>query len=210
MIYDPASGGFKRTSIRPALFGKRSVRLQDGREISCRPAFAALATLAVQHRAETSATVTGVPAEKVREAARLLAANRPVSMYMHNGVGQHTNATQTSWAIATLYALLGDIDRQGGNVVFRRRRRTWFPAKNSCRRKWPSSELAESESHSGPPASRATALPTIFLRRFSMAAPIRSRHFLNFGSNTIMNTGDSQRAREAFRALDFAVAAEFS
>ena len=35
VIYDPASGGFKRTSIRPALFGKRSVRLQDGREISC-------------------------------------------------------------------------------------------------------------------------------------------------------------------------------
>ena len=33
-------------------------------------------------------------------------------MYMWNGVGQHTNATQTSRAIASLYALLGDFDRQ--------------------------------------------------------------------------------------------------
>ena len=39
-------------------------------------------------------------------------------MYMWNGVGQHTNATQTSRAIASLYALIGDFDRQGGNVNF--------------------------------------------------------------------------------------------
>ena len=59
-----------------------------------------------------------MPDEKVRQVARLLEANRPVSLYMHNGVGQHTNATQTSRAIATLYALLGDFDQPGGNVVF--------------------------------------------------------------------------------------------
>ena len=77
-----------------------------------------LAQLAARYTPETSAAITWVPAEKVRQAARLLAANRPVSMFMHNGVGQHTNATQTSRAIATLYALFGDIDRPGGNVVF--------------------------------------------------------------------------------------------
>src|SRR4029453_7005430 len=61
---------------------------------------------------------TWVPANKVWQAALLLAHNRPLSMYMWNGVGQHTNATQTSRAIASLYALLGDIDRPGGNVTF--------------------------------------------------------------------------------------------
>jgi anaerobic selenocysteine-containing dehydrogenase len=59
-----------------------------------------------------------VPANKVWQTALLLAHNRPVSMYMWNGLGQHTNATQTSRAIASLYALLGDIDRPGGNVSF--------------------------------------------------------------------------------------------
>ena len=111
-----------------------------------------------------------------REAARLLAANRPLSMYMHNGVGQHTNATQTSRAIATLYALIGDIDRQGGNVVFPKAPAKPFPAKNYCRKKWPISESAENESHSVRRPSPATAPPTIFLPRFSKAAPIRSRH----------------------------------
>ena len=32
------------------------------------------------------------------------------------GVGQHTNATMTERAIATLYALTGACDRPGGNV----------------------------------------------------------------------------------------------
>ena len=39
-------------------------------------------------------------------------------MYMYNGVGQHTNATQTSRAIAALYALIGDFDRQAATSVF--------------------------------------------------------------------------------------------
>src|SRR5262245_610847 len=91
---------------------------KDGGEILCRPVFAALAELAAAYNPETSAARTGVADEKVRQAAQLLAANRPVSMFMHNGVGQHTNATQTSRAIATLYALLGDFDQPGGNVVF--------------------------------------------------------------------------------------------
>src|SRR5581483_1673202 len=55
---------------------------------------------------------------KAWKAAQILAHSRPVSMYMWNGVGQHTNATQTSRAISSLYALIGDIDRAGGNVVF--------------------------------------------------------------------------------------------
>ena len=59
-----------------------------------------------------------MPAKKIWETALLLAHNRPVSMYMWNGLGQHTNATQTSRANACLYALLGDFDRPGGNVIF--------------------------------------------------------------------------------------------
>jgi anaerobic selenocysteine-containing dehydrogenase len=209
VIYDPTSGGFKRTSIRPALFGKRAVRLQDGREISCRPAFAALATLSLQHRAETSATVTGVPAEKVREAARLLAANRPVSMYMHNGVGQHTNATQTSRAIATLYALLGDIDRQGGNVVFPKAPANVVSGKEFLPKEMAEQRIGRERKPLGPPAKPGNCAAYDIFTAILDGRPYPVKALLNFGSNTIMNTGDSQRAREAFRALDFAVAAEF-
>ena len=186
------------------------MRLQDEREISCRPAFAALATLALQHRAETSATVTGVPAEKVREAARLLAANRPVSMYMHNGVGQHTNATQTSRAIATLYALLGDIDRQGGNVVFPKAPANVVSGKEFLPKEMAEQRIGRERKPLGPPAKPGNCAAYDIFTAVLDGRPYPVKALLNFGSNTIMNTGDSQRAREAFRALDFAVAANFS
>ena len=104
--------------VQPALFGARSLKDKDGTEIFCKPVFERLAEIAAQFAPEKSASITWVPAEKVWQTALLLAHNRPVSMYMWNGVGQHTNATQTSRAIAALYALLGDYDRQGGNVIF--------------------------------------------------------------------------------------------
>jgi len=208
VIYDGAGGAFDHKPVRPALFGERSVRLSDGQTISCRPAFVALAELAREYRAENSATITGVPAVKAREAARLLAAQRPVSMYMHNGVGQHTNATQTSRAIATFYALLGDIDRQGGNVVFPK-----APANGVAGREFLPKEMAEQRigrerKPLGPPAKPGNCAAYDIFTAILEGRPYPVKALLNFGSNTVMNTGDSQRARTAFRALDFAVAAE--
>ena len=83
-----------------------------------KPVFERLGEIAAEFAPEKSEKITWVPAEQVWQTALMLAHNRPLSMYMWNGVGQHTNATQTSRAIASLYALLGDFDRQGGNVTF--------------------------------------------------------------------------------------------
>ena len=118
VTYDAASGTYGRDGIQPALFGARILKAKDGREISCKPVFERLGEIASGFAPERSEKTTWVPTDKVWKTALLLAHNRPVSMYMWNGVGQHTNATQTSRAIASLYALLGDFDRQGGNVTF--------------------------------------------------------------------------------------------
>ena len=118
ILYDSLTGGFEGKPGRLSIAGARTVVSKDGSVISCEPAFARLAALAAEFTPEKSSSITWVSPDKVRQAVHVLAANRPVSMFMHNGVGQHTNATQTSRAIATFYALFGDIDRQGGNVVF--------------------------------------------------------------------------------------------
>jgi anaerobic selenocysteine-containing dehydrogenase len=175
VAYDPAAGRFAIEPAQLSLSGERRVIAQDGSEILCRPVFAALAMLAASYSPEVSAAITGVPAEKVRQAAELLGANRPVSMYMHNGVGQHTNATQTSRAIATLYALLGDFDQPGETSYFQKRRSTWSPERNFCREKWPRRESGESESRSDLQPSPATVPPMISSRRSSRAVLIRSR-----------------------------------
>ena len=208
LLYDSASGSYERHPTRLALAGERRVVTHDGRAVVCDPAFARLASLAAQFRPETSAEITWVPAAKVREAVHVLAANRPVSMFMHNGVGQHTNATQTSRAIATFYALLGDFDRPGGNVVFPKAPLNAVSGKEFLSKEMALQRIGRDRKPLGPPAKPGNCAAYDIFTAILENRPYPVKALLNFGSNTVLNTGDSQRAREAFRALDFAVAAE--
>jgi anaerobic selenocysteine-containing dehydrogenase len=167
-----------------------------------------LAALAADHDGERSECITGVPAEKVKQAAELLAANRPVSMFMHNGVGQHTNATQTSRAIATLYALLGDFDQPGGNVVFPKAPVNVVSGKEFLPRQMAEQRIGRERKPLGPPAKPGNCAAYDIFTAILEGQPYPIKALINFGSNTIMSTGDSQRARDAFRAVDFAVASE--
>jgi anaerobic selenocysteine-containing dehydrogenase len=208
VIYDSVTGGYERPSVRLATTGEYRIETSDGRAILCQPAFARLAELAARHAPEISAAITWVPAGKVRQAAHILAANRPVSMFMHNGVGQHTNATQTSRAIATFYALFGNFDQPGGNVVFPKAPLNTVSGKEFLPKEMALQRIGRERKPLGPPAKPGNCAAYDIFTAVMEGRPYPVKALLNFGSNTIMSTGDSQRAREAFRALDFAVAAE--
>jgi len=208
LLYDSTSGSYERQATRLALGGERRVVTHDGREIICEPAFARLASLAAQFTPEVSTQITWVPAAKVRQAVQVLAANRPVSMFMHNGVGQHTNATQTSRAIATFYALFGDFDLPGGNVVFPKAPLNAVAGKEFLPKELALQRIGREHKPLGPPAKPGNCAAYDIFTAVLEDRPYPVKALLNFGSNTILSTGDSQRAREAFRALDFAVAAE--
>jgi anaerobic selenocysteine-containing dehydrogenase len=66
---------------------------------------------------EKAAEITWVPAEKIREAARLYATTKPASLHQRVGVEQNINSTQTIRAIANMVALTGNIDIPGGNLL---------------------------------------------------------------------------------------------
>jgi anaerobic selenocysteine-containing dehydrogenase len=208
VIYDPLTGAFEREGVQPALFGTRVLKAKDGREISCKPAFERLGEIASAFAPERSEKITWVPANEVWQTALLLAHNRPVSMYMWNGLGQHTNATQTSRAIASLYALLGDFDRQGGNVTFSKlpindvSGKEFLPGEMAARR------VGRERKPLGPPAKPGNCAAYDIFTAILEERPYAVKAILNFGSNTIMSTGDSNRGRAAFCALDLAVAAE--
>ena len=208
VIYDPASGSFEGDRVRPMLFAEKEVRDKNGTTISCQTAFQALAKLASLYAPERSATITRVSAEKAWKTAHLLAHNRPVSMYMWNGVGQHTNATQTSRAIAALYALLGDIDQPGGNVVFPKAPVNDVSGKEFLAKEMAAQRIGRAEKPLGPPAKPGNCAAYDFFTAVLEERPYPVKALLNFGSNTVMSTGDSRRAREAFCALEFAVATE--
>jgi anaerobic selenocysteine-containing dehydrogenase len=207
-IYDPVSGTCERDGVQPALFGRRLLKAKDGREIACKPVFERLGEVASAYAPERSEKITCVAADQVWKTALLLAHNRPVSMYMWNGLGQHTNATQTSRAIASLYALLGDFDRRGGNVMFPR-----IPTNDVSGKEWLAKEMAalrvgRERKPLGPPAKPGNCAAYDIFTAVLEDRPYPVKAVLNFGSNTIMSTGDSNRARAAFCALNLAVATE--
>jgi anaerobic selenocysteine-containing dehydrogenase len=208
VIYDSASGAFARDGTQPALFGARALKTKDGDEISCKPVFERVAEIASAFAPERSERITWVPADKVWQSALLLAHHRPVSMYMWNGLGQHTNATQTSRAIAALYALLGDFDRPGGNVIFPKLAVNDVSGKEFLPKESAALRIGRERKPLGPPAKPGNCTAYDIFTAILDGRPYPIKALLNFGSNTVMSTADSRRARQALSALDFGVAVD--
>jgi anaerobic selenocysteine-containing dehydrogenase len=206
VVYDPDTGAYARDNVRPALFGKRIVRSKDGNEIVCQPVFERLGEIAAAFAPEKSEKITWVPAEQVWKTALLLAHNRPLSMYMWNGVGQHTNATQTSRAIASLYALLGDFDRRGGNVTFPKLATNSVDGKEFLSKEAAALRIGREKKPLGPPASPGNCAAYDIFTAIIDEQPYPIKAFLAFGCNPVMSNPDPRRAREALGKLDFAVA----
>ena len=66
---------------------------------------------------EKAATITGVPAEKIVEAARAFADGPSTLMVSAAPVVHHTNGNQNMRAVLSLVAITGNFDRPGGVVV---------------------------------------------------------------------------------------------
>src|SRR2546426_197403 len=167
-----------------ALRGARTMRLADGREVTCRPVFERLTVLAADYEPATVARITGAAADKVVAAARLLAEHRPVSHSFHNGLVQHTNATQASRAIEILYALLGDFDRPGGNVPGPAPKVEDVSARSALGQAMELRRLGRAERPIGPPATPGTVTAYDLYRAildgepYPVRAPVRCRHHL--------------------------------
>jgi anaerobic selenocysteine-containing dehydrogenase len=207
-LWDAVAGLYDTDGVQPALFGARSLRGKDGKKISCKPVFERLGEIAAAYAPEKSEKITWVPADKVWQTALLLAHNRPVNMYMWNGVGQHTNATQTSRAISILYALLGDFDRQGGNVIFPKVPLNDVGGKELLPKEAEAIRIGRERKPLGPPASPGNCAAYDVYTAILEERPYPVKALLNFGSNTVMSSGDSHTGRKALSALEFGVAVE--
>lgn len=202
VLYDADRGTYS-TDIRLALRGARRVRLPDGREITCRPVFEGLASIAEKYEPAVAAQITGVPADKIVAAARLLADHRPVSHYFHNGLVQHTNATQASRAIEVLYALLGDFDSPGGNVPGLSPRVNDVAARSALPKAMEARRLGRAERPIGPPATPGTVTAYDLYRAILDGQPYPVRALVSFGANMLLANGDTLRGRAALERLEF-------
>ncbi len=202
VVYD-AERGVYASDAPLALTGARPVRLGDGRGVTCRPVFQRLASIAAEFEPAIVAGITGAPADRIVAAARLLAEHRPVSHYFHNGLVQHTNATQASRAIEILYALLGDFDRAGGNVPGPAARVEDVSARAVLGQPMEMRRLGRAERPIGPAATPGTVTAYDLYRAILEGEPYPVRALVAFGANALLANGDSLRGRQALQKLEF-------
>lgn len=203
VAYDAGRGLYEGGTAGLALRGARPVRLADGRIVECRPVFERLADEAAQYPPAVACTITAVPAEQIVAAARLLSDSRPVGLYFHNGLVQHTNATQACRAVAVLYALLGDWDREGGNVIAPAPKINPIAASNAIPSEMAARRLGRAERPIGPPARPGAVAAYDVYQAILEGNPYPIRAMVSLGGNMLLANGDTLRGREALQRLEF-------
>ena len=189
-------------------FAASDVPIRTGGTIRCRTVFDLLANEAATWPLERAAQVCGVQAAAIEEAVGLMIENRPVSLHTWNGIVQHTNGSQAGRAIEVLFALLGDLDAPGGNVVPMRPRTLDMAGARAVPAEQAAKRLGREERPLGPPAMPGNITAYDLFEAILEARPYRVRGLLSFGNNTLLNTGDPLRGRAAFERLEFFAQAE--
>ncbi len=172
--------------------------------------FAALAERVRACSPEWAASITWVPADMIRAAARLYARTKPSMMEWGCAIEHTPNCVQTVRAISLLPALTGNVDVPGGWVFgmkglgrFPSLIENLSPEMNTKRLGADRFKVLAGEGADLP----AAHIPTL-LRAMREGVPYPVKAFLVFGNNTLTTFGNARQAYESLRKLDLLVVAD--
>lgn len=211
--YDTRTMSFAVENVVPALTGSYNVTLADGKQIICKTAFQCLTELVCQYPPERVEEITGVSADKIREAARMFATVKPASYYTYNGIEQQTNSSQTNRAVCLAYALTGNFDVEGSNRALPRLSVNPVIGLDFLTPEIDSKRLGSAERPLGPPGklqrTRGRSIRANDLYKAIISGnPYPIKAVVAFGGNILMANPDTATGREALSKLDFFVQAE--
>ena len=101
--------GLMHVLIAEDLYAKEYVQ-------TCTVGFEELKAAVENYPPERAEEISGVPAEQIREVARLLAANRPAMLIYTLGITEHTCGVNNVLSCANLQMLLGNVGFECGGV----------------------------------------------------------------------------------------------
>jgi anaerobic selenocysteine-containing dehydrogenase len=119
VIWDAAAVAYSDPKAHPALSGEFEVALADGSWVGCRTVWDALRAELDNYAPDEVKKITGVPAGDMAAAARLYATSKPASIHWGVPIDMTPEITPLCQAIATMWAITGNLDVPGGNVFAR-------------------------------------------------------------------------------------------
>jgi anaerobic selenocysteine-containing dehydrogenase len=195
--------GYARENISPVLTGIHEITLADGKTVECRPAFQLLTEIAAHYAPERSEAETWVRAPDVRRAVRLFAAERPSCYYSWSGIEQQSDATQTNRAISIFYALTGQFDQRGGNLLCANTPTDPITGHELLSPEQRSRRLGANDRPLGPPGIAARVQAYDVYRAILTGDPYPVKALVTFGSDPLVGNGDTLGGKRALEALDF-------
>jgi anaerobic selenocysteine-containing dehydrogenase len=169
-----------------------------------------------QYTPEKVAEITWVPAEAIKEAARLYARNRPACIGQGGGgICHNINAFQTNRAVAMLASLTNNLDVRGGNVNFLPLLRgksvmaaeydaTYGALSEEQVKKRLGADTFRLLAHEGFNMTHPSAL----WRAITEGKPYPARAMVAVASNYVAAVENAKQVREVVMKLDFIVASD--
>jgi anaerobic selenocysteine-containing dehydrogenase len=190
----------------PVLEGAFTFTPADGKEIECKTVFRLFEESVSEYTLDKTGALTGIPREKIRDAIDMFFNTKPACWYSWNGIEQNINATQTNRALCILYALTGNFDTPGGNVILRGPASNPIPGHDFLSAGMDRKRLGHEERPLGPAgvAFGSTQAYEVY-KAISTGKPYPVKALVGFGGNLIMSNAPSAFAREAISQLDFHV-----
>lgn len=181
--------------------------------------FEQLKNRAAEYPPERAAEITWVPADTIRQAARMYATTRPATLHHRVAVEHNINSTQACRALSILLALTGNVDVEGGNLL-----RVQTPGYigrgalfgNDKRfRMDDASEWKRIGSRQYPLLSGPEALgfpfvvAPLWIDNLASEEPYPIKAMYCAGGNPVVNCQDSRRVWDLLQKLDLFVVADF-
>jgi formate dehydrogenase major subunit len=177
--------------------------------------FDELCALLERYTPEYAQTITGVPADDIRTAARMLAANRPGALLYAMGITQHATGHQNVLSCANLQMLLGNMGVAGGGVNPLRGQNNvqgacdlgclpnFYPAYQRIADEAARTKFVEAW---GNAASTTNGLTIVEMLNAAEAGKVKAMFIL--GENPMMTDPDINHVRKCLESLDFLVVQE--
>jgi len=149
--------------------------------------------------------ITWVPAEKIIEAARIIATMKPATIKDGNGFDENINSVQTARAILIIMAVTGNLDVPGGYF-------DWGAvpvADISLRDKLPEEQQNKRIGlDTAVPIANDIALPQLVVKSILEGEPYPIRVFYTLGTNPMLTWGNVKEVHKALMKLDFLAVAD--
>jgi anaerobic selenocysteine-containing dehydrogenase len=119
VTWDVVQVEYESPDANPMVSGDCEVGLADGGTVICHTVWDAFCAEVDKYPVNSVQEITGVPERDIVEAARFYARSKPAAIHWGVSIDMTPGVTPLCQAIASLWAITGNLDVPGGNVISR-------------------------------------------------------------------------------------------